>query len=175
METYIPLVISIISIILSIINLIFLIVKYKQYMIHSEKILVKRRLFRDWFQQTKGLTDRMEFMEIKDHGNYTTYSFQIKDKNSSGYLNRSQDKILIERIGKIGINLFGICGYKVEERDEDLAEHIRSLSIKKYLHEDCISVPNDMLPNNSEELKVEILNNIIITAKENGIKEKYLK
>ena len=144
-------------------------------MIHSEKILVKRRLFKDLYQQTKDLTDRMEFMEIKDHGNYTTYSFQIKDKNSSGYLNRSQVKILIERIGKIGINLFGICGYKVEERNEDLAENIRRLSIKKYLHEDCVSVPNDMLPNNSEELKVKILNAVIMDAKENGIKEKYLK
>lgn len=122
----------------------------------------------------KDLTDNMEFTEIKDLGNYTVYGYQVKDKNNSGYLSKSQVKILIKRIGKTASNVLSICGYNVVQKNEDLAETIRNLSANKSLSENSISVPNDMLPKDPEELRNEMLNNVIIDAKENGIKKRYL-
>lgn len=116
----------------------------------------------------------MEFTEIKDLGHYTVYGYKVKDKNNSSYLSKSQVKILIERIGKIASDVLSICGYNVVQKNENLAESIRNLSVNKSFSENSISVPNDMLPKDPEELRDEMLYNVIIDARENGIKKRYL-
>lgn len=174
METDISLVLSIISIVLTIVNLIFLIIKYKQYRVHSEKILVKRRLFREWYKQVKDFTDRMEFTNVREDVGYTVYFYQVKNKDGSGYLRAGQVESLLERIEQISLDVLTICGYKIESKMIDLAEDIRNLFIRKSLSKDGFTVPNDMIPNDPEEFRTEMLNNVIINARENGIKKRYL-
>lgn len=45
--------------------------------------------------------------------------------------------------------------------------------ITKTFNSDYITIPNDMLPKNSEDINIGVLNGIIRIAKENGVKLKY--
>ena len=72
---------SIIGIALSIASIILYIIRDKRYRIHSEKIRVKRKLFREWYQKTKDFAERMEFTETKQQEGYTSYGYKLKKKD----------------------------------------------------------------------------------------------
>jgi len=175
MSENISLVISIIGILLAIISLILYLLREFRYRIHNEKIRVKKRLFREWYQGVKDLTDRMEFTDIVNKGDYTVYGYKIRKKDGSGFESNSRIKILIERIGKKHYYALSICGYKTERKLMNLAENLRSLPLNKSFNDGSFTVPTDMLPNNQEELRIELLNNVIIDARENGVGKRYLK
>ena len=175
MSEYISLVIAVIGILLAIINLILYYLREYRYRIHNEKIRMKKRLFREWYQDVKDLTDRMEFTDIVNKGDYTVYAYKVRKKDGSGFESNSRIKILIERIGKKTSDTLSLCGYKTERKWMNLAENLRSLPLNKSFNDGSFTVPNDMLPNNQEELRIELLNNVIINARENGVGKRYLK
>ncbi len=174
MEMEISLLVSIISIVLTLVNLIFLIMKYKQYQVNSEKIFVKRRLFRELYQELKNLMERMEFLQVNNYGSFFKYYFQIKDNLELTYLTQAQVESTNIRILGMASELFSLCGCKATRTIKHLLDHPGYLSTHKSIGSNYISIPYDMLPRNTEDLKAEILNDIIVDARVNGIRKKYL-
>ena len=70
---------------------------------------------------------------------------------------------------------FLMCGYGKGEKIKDIVEAYRKHSVKNIIGDQGITVANDMLPNDPQELRIEMLNNIIMEAKDNGISKRYLK
>ena len=171
----ISLVLSIIGIILSISSLILYIIREKRNRIHGEKIRIKRKLFNDWYQQTKDFADRLEFTETVRQEGFTTYGYKLKKKDGEGYEETSYVRILIERMMRSNKAIFLMIGYGTGERVEDVTESYRLHSIKKMVGENGITVPNDMLPSDPEKLREELIKNIVREAKDNGVRQKYLE
>ncbi len=155
------------SFIWNLINTILNARQNKRYKTMVLRLPVKKRLFNELYDLTKGLTTRMEFTEIKKQENFTVYNFQIREKNGEGYLSSSKQKTLTKRIGLLRRGIAKECDYKgVKVPIFELAK-LKSISDSFY-----ITYPNDDLPKDTEEIKKKLIKEIIELAKENGIKIK---
>ena len=67
---------------------------------------------------------------------------------------------------------YEICGYIPKNREVSRIEISRE---KKEFAKNFISFPNDMLPEDEDAMKNDLLNQILRVAKENGIKKKHIK
>lgn len=154
---------------LAIINAIINYIQQKRIKTSILKLPLKKRLFNQWYEMAKNIANQIEFTEIKTHENFTVYNFLIKKKDGSGYIDKSQQRILVRRLGEKSHATFEECGYKKK------VEKIHTLELAP-LHKTMgpfdFTHPNDQLPKDTEDLKREMLQDIIDNAKENGVKIK---
>lgn len=171
MEIILPLTIFglILSMIWNLYNTILNWRQNKRYKTNILRLSIKKRLFRDKYDLTKDLTSRMEFTETEKKDYYTVYKFKIREKNGKEYLSTGQQRISINRIGLLEKEILKECDYKgsgVKMTDFERAR------IKATIEPDFVTIPNDKLPENIEEIKTHLKEMIIERAKENGIKIK---
>lgn len=167
--------IAISGLILSIINAIIQIRNHRRSKI-IEKLPLKKRLFKEWFDLTKDMTNRMVFTEIKEKEDFTVYEYRIKEEDGTGFIEPAKQKILFSRYLDLNEDVYINCGFqKKDKKEKDLADELKQKMIKKNISAEYITIPNDILPNNSEDIKSGILNSIIRLAKENGVRLKYKK
>ena len=163
---------TIIGIFASIIwNLINTLQNYRQnkrYKTIILKLPMKKRVFNELYNFAKDFTDRMEFTEEKEHNNYRVYNFRLRNKEGSGYIDMGEQRILVKKLFYLLKTAFIVCDYK-EGKGVDI--HERAL-IKATMDKSYFTYPNYQLPKDHNEIKKKLLQDIIINAKENGIKIK---
>lgn len=129
----------------------------------------KKRLFNEIYDLTKDLTKRMEVTETIEQENYTVYKFQIREKNGDDYLSSSKQKIFMKKIGLLKRDISKACGYEGSGVKINKFEYA---TFKSTISKFDITYPYDDLPKDFEEIKKDLLEEIILMAKENGIKIK---
>ena len=145
----------------------------KKYETIILRLTKKKRLFNNLYYLTKDLTKRIEFTDTIEIENYTTYKFKIRDNNGADYLSNSRQKILMRRIILLRDTIYKVCGYELgyEGLGVELNEY-EELNVTKTIGLLDITYPNDALPKDFEEIKKDLLEDIILIAKENGVKIK---
>lgn len=169
----ISLVLSIVSIILSIIGIILYIIRERRYRIHNEKIRAKKRIFKDWYQNMKSFVGTMEFTGKREKDHYTMYNYSLRKKDGKGFEEFTKARIFLDRIRILGSDAHKLCGYDVKETD--ITNPLKMKLVGNFMDEHCITYPNDKLPENTEQIKKDLLNNISNFAKENGLKKRNIK
>lgn len=92
------------------INAILYYFQYRRNKIHIEKIRTKKRLFREWYERTKDLTDRMEIVDKKDISTHTVFNYKIKKKNGTDYEEPTTQFVLNVRINNVVEDIKSVCG-----------------------------------------------------------------
>lgn len=167
------LIISLISLGISLLGIVLYVIREKRYRIHNEKIRAKKRTFRDWYQNMKEFTERMEFTEEKKEDYFTVYNYILRKKEGDSIEDATKVKILLDRIKIYAADAHKLCGYDVTE---NLPRH--PLDMKRmgtFMNESIITYPNDLLPKDVEQIRKDLLDKIVNLGKENGLKEKHLK
>lgn len=134
------------------------------------KLPTKKRFFVKLYEMAKDITERMIFTETEEQENTIIYNFSIQRDNKDGFLELNQQRVLLERLNDMYQDLHYLCGMRIVNKDgiESIREPLKSF----ILHINKISVPIDLRPNNPEEIKTRIINDIKTYAEENGVKLK---
>lgn len=139
-----------------------------------QKLPLRRRLFKEWYDLAKNIIDRMVFTEILKREHFMIYKYRIKEEDGTEFIEPAKQRILFRRYLKLREDTLINCGFqKKDKKNKDLADVRQAQMITKTFNSDCMTIPDDILPNNSEEIKIGVLNGIIRIAKENGVKLKY--
>ncbi len=143
----------------------------KKYETIILRLPFKKRLFNELYDLTKDLTKRMEVTETIDQKNYKVYKFHIREKNGVDYLSQNKQINFIQKIGLLKRDISKVCCYEgsgVKINKFELAK------FKSTINKFEITYPNDDddLPKGFEEIKKVLLEEIILMAKENGVKIK---
>lgn len=162
------LIFGIIGTILSIINTIIQFKNRKRTKILA-MIPTKKRIFEDLLDMGKDLDSRIEFTKTKKRDYDTIFWFSIRVKGDGGYISLVEQKILIRRFFDLNREVYNIYGFKTISKTGTKA--FSEIGKKIIWSNDNVSVPNDMLPEDSEDLKKEFfIENIKEFAIENGVK-----
>jgi len=167
--------------IISIIGLVLTIIwnAYNTYLNHKNqnrlkiqaKIPTKTRLFQENLDYVKDWTNRMEFTETIKKKGFTIYNYKIRSKDGESFDTKKMQEILFKRYKEKNDELASVCGWK-EHTTTGANEYRMADLTGKVMGDTYFSYPNDLLPKRPEDIKKNLVNEVITLAKENGVRLK---